>query len=368
MIYTQVNSFNRHFTIMYKKILNIAFAFITFTGTACAAEQTYTLGAEAPKQIFVNNRILANVNGKPISVIDIMKKMDMQFYRAYPQYTDNAVARFQYYELSWKHVLKELIDKELIIADATENKLPVTSGDVRQEMETMFGPNIILNLDKVGLTFDEAWQMVQDDITLKRMLYVRVQSKAFKKITPKDVRDAYDDFAKNNLRLDEWHYNVITIRNPDPVRGAETAQFAYQLLAEQKIPLDELNKQITTFANWSSKTKLTVSEEFNHKEKDLADNYKEYITKLSSGTFSQPVAMQSRADKTSVFRLFYMKEFVPGGVIPYNEVEAKLKAKLVEDYIETESTAYLKKLRRTNNVQEYSITELSKEFLPFVLK
>src|SRR6202035_4022048 len=67
-------------------------------------------GQEA--QILVNNRILAKVNGKAISVIDLMKKLDMLFYRQFPEYTSSMQARFQFYQANWKHVFQELLDKE----------------------------------------------------------------------------------------------------------------------------------------------------------------------------------------------------------------------------------------------------------------
>lgn len=333
-----------------------------------AAGESFSLAQQEPQHIFVNNRILAKVNGKAISVIDVMKKMDMAFYKQYPQYTTNVLARFQFYQMSWKQVLQELLDKELIIADALENKLPVTSGDIRQEMESLFGPNIIINLDKVGLTFDEAWKMVQDDITLRRMMYIRVQSKAMRKVTPKDVREAYDAFAKNNLRQDEWQYQVISIRNPDSEMGAETAHFAYQLLAEEKIPLCDLSAHITTFAHWSSKTRLSISEEFKHSEKELAENYKETLSQLKPDSYSQPIAQKSRKDNATVFRIFYLKAMVPGGVVPFSEVENKLKDQLINDHLEIEAEVYIKKLRRHYNVEENDLKEVSGEFQPFVLK
>lgn len=350
----------------------ILFLFTLFISLHCnvlhAGVESFSLSQEEPKQIFVNNRILAKVNGKALSVVDVVKKMDMSFYRQYPQYTSNVMARFQFYQMSWKLVLQELVDKELIIADAQENKLPVSSGDIRQEMEELFGPNIIVNLDKIGLTFDDAWKLVQDEIILKRMLYIRVQSKAVKKVTPKDVREAYEDFARNNIRKDEWQYQVITIRNPNSERGAETAQFAYQLLTVDKVPIADLPAHITTFAHWSSKTKLTTTEEFHHTEKDLAPNYKEVLSQLKPNTFSQPVAQQSRQNNSTVFRIFYLKEMIPGGVVPFSEVENKLKEQLIGDLIEKETDAYIKKLRRHYNVQESDLKQLSGEFEPFALK
>ncbi|MBA3815063.1 MAG: SurA N-terminal domain-containing protein, partial [Parachlamydiaceae bacterium] len=107
----------------------------------------FLFNTEQELQIVVNNRILAKVNGKAISVMDLMKKMDLLFYRQFPQYISSAQARYQFYQANWKHLLEEIIDKELILADAQDAKIPISAGDVRQEMEVLFGPNIISNLD-----------------------------------------------------------------------------------------------------------------------------------------------------------------------------------------------------------------------------
>ena len=112
----------------------------------------YVMGQSRERHVNVNNRILAVVNGKPLSVYDVMKKMDVHFYRQFPEYASSAEARHQFYQAQWKNMLRDLVDKELILADAESAKVEVSAGDVRQEMENMFGPNIIANLDKLGMT------------------------------------------------------------------------------------------------------------------------------------------------------------------------------------------------------------------------
>src|SRR5580658_6057552 len=93
-----------------------AFSFILFLFSsylyALKNEPLFQMNHEEPK-IFVNNRILAKLNGKPISTYDLMKKMDLTFYREYPQYTSSTDARFQFYQMSWRYVLEEMIDKAL---------------------------------------------------------------------------------------------------------------------------------------------------------------------------------------------------------------------------------------------------------------
>lgn len=319
---------------------------------------------ETEQNVVVNNRILANVNGKAISVVDLMKKMDLLFYREFPEYASSQPARYQFYTANWKHVLKELVDKELIVADAEEAKLPMSSGDVRQEMERLFGPNIIENLDKIGMSFDEALAIVQGDLQIQRMLYVRVNSKAMRNVTPLDVRNSYEEYIKANIEPAKWHYQVITLRNKDSSLGAETANAAYDLLVNENLPLPELNAKLNTLSALSKESQITISEEFQHKENEISPLYKEPLLKLTAGKYSSPVSQKSKADKSNVLRIFYLKNYTPESAAPFAEVESKLKNSLLEKFIIAESDAYLKKLRRHFDVQEL----VPEDFQPFSLK
>lgn len=334
------------------------------------AIESSLLGGGKEPEISINNRILAKVNGKAISVMDIMKKMDMLFYRQFPQFTSSAVARYQFYLANWKAVLTELIDKELIMADAAESKLIVSAGDVRQEMETMFGPNIIENLDKVGLSFDEAYQMVLSEITLRRMMYFRVQSKAISQTTPQKILDYYNKIAKDNIRDNEWIYRVITVRHKDSTKAAETANTVRSLLNEDKVAFEDIPSKLKELIPQSPRQPtVTVSEEFHTNEKELSESFKKNLETLHADSYSLPLPQKSRADNSTVVRIFYLKEMKPGGVIPFKELELKIKTILVEEAMEKESNAYLSKLRQHFDAQEAEIKELiDSDYQPFVLK
>lgn len=324
------------------------------------------LGGQS-NRLVVNNRILAKVNGKAISVIDVMKKMDILFYREFPQYVSSEQARFQFYEANWEHLLNELIDKELILADAAESQLPMTSGDVRQEMEAMFGPNIIGNLDKIGMNFDEAWKIIEGDLILQRMLYVRVNSKALRSVTPLAVWNLYKEYAPNNMRMNEWVYQVITIRDKDQEAGAATANIAYQYLNENSIALAELTDKIKEHSTVGKTSKITISEEYRHSEKELSPANKEVLEKLleskSKGKYSLPTAQKSRSDNSMAFRIFFLKEMIPGGAPSYQEVANQLRDQLLQKAVVAESEAYIQKLRRHFDVHQM----VPEKFKPFSL-
>ncbi len=354
---------------MNKKIIIFCMTAISVLSPLYVKADSFLFGNDEELHIVVNNRILAKINGKAISVIDVMKKMDVLFLRQYPEYTSSMQARYQFYQVNWKHMLMELIDKELILADAEELKLPVSSGDVRQEMEQLFGPSIITNLDKVGLTFDEAWKILQGDITIRRMLYHRVQNKAMRKVTPQNVRDAYEQYIKDNVRSAVWQYKVVSIRDKDPVNGAEIANIAYKMLTEDSVPMDELPKKIKDIQSLSKGTKVAISEEYRHGEKEVSEAYKEILSKLNPGEYSKPNSQKSRTDNSTVFRIFYLRELTPGGVISFNEIENQLKDKLVDIAIGEETDKYLDKLRLHFDVKESYLKEMvPDDFQPFALK
>lgn len=320
--------------------------------------------------IVVNNKILAKVNGTPITVMDVMKKMDLIFYQQYPQYSSSPQARFQYYQANWKYMLSEMIDKELVLADAKEIKMTVSAGDVRQEMESLFGPNIIENLDKVGMTFTEASQLLESDIMLRRMMYTRAQSKAIAQVTPQVVRKFYDEVAKDLIRDNEWVYSVITIRHKDSQKAAEAAHLINQWLVEEKLPLKELEaKYKSSPPPHKYPPSLNISEEFKTKEKELSDTYKSILVTLTPDTYSAPIVQKSRVDNSTVVRIFYLKTMTPGGVVPYAELEDKIKDKLIAEAVTKETEAYFKRLRQHFNVQEDQIKDvINSDFQPFVLK
>ncbi|KAF3361572.1 Uncharacterized protein PHSC3_001948 [Chlamydiales bacterium STE3] len=326
-------------------------------------------GREEEPEIVVNNRILLRIHDKAISVIDVMKRMDVHFLKEYPELTSVAAARYQFYQSSWKPVLEELINKELVLADAEENKVSVSSGDIRQEMEQYFGPNIIENLDKIGLSFDEAYKMLEGELIVRRMIAIRVHNKVQGNLTPQAIKKAYDEFAKNNIRKETFRYRVISIKHPDPTVGKATAQSAYELLTSINTPkLEELIEKMRV-ANQDDKVTITLSNEYTHTESDLADAIKSQLLTLHPKTCSQPFAHKSRTDHSIMYRIVYLEDKTPGGPIPFNEVEMKIRDQLLEQGMAEGSDAYLKKLKKHFDVPETIVNDCTASgFQPFSLK
>ena len=357
---------------MLKKILALTLSGLFFSIPIYGFElpkDSFLFGSQGPSHIEINNRVIAVVNGKAITVYDLMKKLDVSFYKQFPQYADSIEAKFQFYQYNWKRTLQDLMDKELILADAEEVKLPISTGDIREEMETLFGPDIISNLDRVGLTYEDAQEIVQSDLLLKRMLGMRVNLKSMRKVTPQAIGHAYEEFAKNNIRPQEWDYNIISVRHTDPVKGAEIANIIHQLVAKENTPFNEVKERIKAIGLFDDSLKINISEKFHHNEKEVSESYKNILTEMSPNSFTDPLVHLERDGKSKIFRIFYLEDAVAGGPIPFVEVENKLIEQIRNKVLDEETDNYLNRLRSHFHIDEKEIiSKLPEDFEPFKLR
>lgn len=325
-------------------------------------------GHSEPK-ISINNRILARVNGKPLTTYDLVKKMDLAFYKQYPQYASSNMARFQFYQQGWSYVLDDLITEELILADAKESHIEVSAGDVRQEMEEQFGPNVISSLDKAGMSLEEAYKALEAELILQRTIGARVNTKALRQVTPLKVRQAYEEYLKdpNNRSLTKWTYRVITIKDRDRLKSEALAKVVHGLLLEGILP-ENLAKTLADRKLLSKNSKVTLSKPISSDEKELSSQYKDALDHLEIHMYSQPFPFKSRALKTTVYRIIILDEKMPGGFATFKEVESKIKQFLLAKAADKETEVYIKKLREHYHVRDIDLKAMiPKNYEPFTL-
>ncbi|HSX25771.1 MAG TPA: SurA N-terminal domain-containing protein [Chlamydiales bacterium] len=319
------------------------FLFLICAGALSAAMPNVDFSSES--KIAVQNSILAKVNGRTISMIDVKKKMDLLFHQNYPQLVESNQARFQFYQLSWRRVLMEMIDHELMLADAVDKEVKLTDGEVREELERRFGPNVMLTLDKIGLTYDETWKMIKDELFVHRMSWWFVQSKAMQNITPQDIRQAYRLYLKENPPFQEWTYRVISIRadQADEKLSDELYQFLIQTNPQNQSPelLAEKLKQFET-----PTVSVQLSQEYVAADKDLSEVHRASLSPLNPGTYSKPSFQLSRVDKKTVYRIFYLVQKEDHPAPAFDTMSNELRNHLLEKAVAQQSQQYLEKLRK----------------------
>jgi len=315
--------------------------------------------------IRINNRVLAMVNQKPITVLDVVKQMDLVFYKQYPQYADVPELRYQFYTMSWKAALQELVDKELILADAEEVKMDISGADLRQEIEETFGPNVVSSLDNAGLTMEEAMDMVKNDMILRRMMYVRVQSKALRDVTPSEIRLAYDRYKNNYNAANEWRFHVVTIRDPSAQKLGKIASKLDAILQNESLDLDDVKSFVKKCSESNVFTAVKISDELEQNEDDIAPRYLDILKELTPGSYSSP-QLQTKSD-TPCYKILYLKDVIYDEVPPFALMSGKLKSELLSRISSEESIEYKKRLRRQFPVSQMDEL-LASEFSPFAIE
>jgi hypothetical protein len=290
------------------------------------------------KKIAVQNTILAKVNETTFSVMDVKKKMDLLFRQNYAHLDHSAQARFQFYEMGWRATLMQMVDHELILSDAAAREIKLSDGEVREELEARFGPNVLSTLDKIDITYDEAWKMVKNDLIVQRMSWWFIQSKAMQSVTPHDIRAAYQAYLQENPPYQQLKYQVITLRSEE---SAPLAEKVHRLVSEKNQNPEELALQLKEID-----PSLQISAEYTVSDKELSEAHRTALSNLSPKTYSLPILQKSRTDHKVVARIFYLKERTDYPAPSFGDLSAKLKNDLLQKAIAKESSSYIDKLRK----------------------
>jgi hypothetical protein len=367
-----------------KLSLGLALLWAPFSAYAAISSESLSMPMNSEHTLIVNNRILATVNGKKISVLDVMKKMDVFLNQHYPQYADSIMARYQFYNAHWQETLNRLIDAELILMDAEGKDLKISEGDVRETIHDKFGPNVMTTLDKLGLTYEEAREMIHTDLMVQRMMWFKVNSPAFLAVNPEKVKDAYKMYCTQNPPSEEWSYQVLSVRSKDSKKAEDTAYEAYSALingkTEPSIVVSVLQKKLQAPQEEVGAATLTVnvkptpqevmlslSEEQQADSKSISSAHREVLTSLEPGAFSLPILQKSRVDNSAVYRIFFLKKYEKKDPLIFHEISDKLENELLQTAMDQEGDSYTKKLRKKYSF-DADTTATSDNFNPFVLK
>lgn len=320
---------------------------------------------EPTTELIIYNRILAKVNGKTVSVIDVMKRMDMFLQKNYPQYAESKMARYQFYSSQWQEFLKQIIDTELMIADAEKLKVEVSDADVREEILNRFGSNIMPVLDQLGLSYEECRQMIHDEMIVQRMQWFRVNSKALSNVNSQDVKNAYKQYCADNPELEEWQYQVLSIRSPNKIASEALAGRAFDLL-KAKLDMAALSDELKAPDDTMT---ISVSPEMKADERSISSSHKEVLKTLEENSFSQPIAQLSRADNSVVYRIFHLKKHSKTVVPAFEKIAESLKDQLLHECASKEHASYIVKLRERLGYDEKHMMEtLPSDYQPFALR
>lgn len=296
-------------------------------------------------KLSVNNRILAKINGKSISVMDIKKKMDIFLSDKHPDAVLSPMMRYQFYMQNWKDVLQEQLNSELMLMEADDMKIEIADGDIREEMESRFGPNVIAKIESLGLTYEEAKNIVREDIIVRNLAWFRIWARVMQLVTPDSIVQGYKEHLANLPQKDEWVYQTLTVKGAKDAPVEEFATQAHAILKENNY--SNLAGAIAAInATIPKNISVNVSDELHLQSKELSPEYQTILSRLSPESFSEPVRQVSRSDGSVVYRIFHLKEYQQITPPSFDELASTIRTKVMQKCAETQSKEYYAKLRK----------------------
>jgi len=301
------------------------------------------------KMISVNNRVLATVRGQVITVMDVTKRLDMLFFQQFPEHRSSTEARFEFYKANWKRVFEDLVDRQLILAWAEDRQFQVSSGDIREELEEMFGPNTMMNVYEAGLSIHEVWEMMRADILMRRALGFYVQMPVMSSITPEVLRGEYTKLLERAEGEQFFVWKSVSFKAKE---GVCTKQMAKEAL--ERFKSGEQSQEV----EWA------VSPSFRTHPTELSPQVQELFATLGQGQYSEVIEYSGRSGKG--WKSYMIEKIDQGSVQPFSEVETALREQLASPEMERKTREFFADLRKQYRVSQSD--EQITAFEPFSLQ
>ncbi|KPK32511.1 MAG: hypothetical protein AMS24_04035 [Chlamydiae bacterium SM23_39] len=305
-------------------------------------------------ELLVHNSILAKIDEKCISVLDVKKKMDLIFLKVFPHLKESKESKYKFYITNWEQVFYDIIKEELMILDAEKKEIKITDGEIREKLEDRFGPNTMESLEEIDLSFDEAWDFIKREMVVERMLWYFVHSKVDQKITPEIIKKNYIIFCKNNPPIEKWRYKTISIKVDDKKTEKEIGDKIFNLLKISKKELDEKELK-EKFKDIS----ITISSECEISSKEISNELKEILKELKPNSYSIPISKKSRISKKDVLKIFYLKNYEITPTPSFNDSFLKIKEELFQKEYQKEYLRYFSELFKYYNYEEIDLKDLT---------
>jgi hypothetical protein len=197
------------------------------------------------------------------------------------------------------------------------------------------------------------------------MMWFRVNSKALSNVNSQDVKAAYKHYCEKNPEIEEWEYQVLSVRSSDKSAGEALAARAFSLL-QDKLEFTALSDQLKAP---DEATTINLSPDIQADEKNISASHKDVLKTLRIGEFSAPIAQVSRVDNSVVHRIFYLKKHSRKEIPPFEKMADQLKDQLLQSAAAKENTQYISKLRARLGYDEKHMTEtMPRDFQPFALR
>ena len=191
--------------------------------------------------------------------------------------------------------------------------------------------------------------------------------KAKSKVSPQQVKDAYQHFAESQGSQKEWKYRVISLKGDDDKTLTHNTEELSSILKDRS--WEEAQDLLETFKNTHENTPVSVSNSYRHGEKQISPAYQEALSQLEPGLFSSPQTQISRSTGKPVYRIFFLESILENPTPSFDSTQRNLEQLVNQEVFNQEFSTYLNNLRQRYGVTEQLTAELvPSTYKPFILR
>lgn len=315
-----------------------------------------------PREIVADGRMLALIRNHGITVADVMKKLDVAFYQQYPQFRDSSSHRLQFYDAHWKEALQEMIERQLIVLFAEDNHMTLSHGEVREELEEMFGPNTLLNLYDAHISLDEAYEFVRQDIIARRVLQFYVRMPVQAQITPQKILDVYKAEYEERGKEEKISWQVLSLRAPS--NSPVEKKFAQLVEALQIHDTTFEQAQVGLPEHWE----LTLSPLFVTDVAKLASSVRSVLDAQPIQKWTAPIQVKESKEGFVKWSSYLVVHRAQGEKIPMSQVEQEIQMNLFEPLYAEKKRDFVQDLAKKYEVLMFLKEQEMSSYHPFRLR
>jgi peptidyl-prolyl cis-trans isomerase C len=303
-------------------------------------------GALLAQAIPVNpQRVVARVNGAPITEADVQDEMEA----LYPSNTAHGGLRPERLKEIRSKALDELIVQELAYQQAAKAGTAVPAREVRAEFDRLrqrYGAERFdRSLRESGLTRQQYLKRLERRLTLERMVRSKVVGPS--RLGPAALRAYYNRNLKKFERPERVRTRLILV-------GVEP-QAKPELERKAKEKIERLYSELKAGKDFAALAREHSEDFYKVKGGDVGWMHRGAMDPEFEGlAFTLPVGEVSRPFRTPYgYNLLKVEAREPARLMPFEEVQDKLKQELEEKRFAEIRDAWVKELRKGAKVEVY---------------
>lgn len=319
-------------------------------------------GVEQEVRVQPDRRVLARVRDSVITVADVLKKMDLVFYQQFPQFRSLLKERAKFYEMHWKRVLQDLVERRLMLILAEENHFEISHGDVREELENMFGPNVLLALYEAKVPLDDASEMVRQDIMMRRLFTFYVRSAVLNSVTPQKIRERYEEKYGKEKPQEKISWSILSLKSPEDVDSRAIMAKVIASLNEKTSTLEDQKAALP------EKCEITVSPLFITEKSQISTSLRPILEAAEQNQWTSPFQIKDSKSGVLKWVSYRVTGRSLGEKVSLAAVEDEIREELLSPILEERRKSFIDDLMKKYDVS-FAMNEKEMDlYIPFRLE